>query len=159
MGGRCGCARAGKPELREGAFGQEVTGERSGRAFKRAGHGRAGVCGMDAASSRPALCDSLRGFASSRETSCLLNAAAERCYGIVQGDYTPHPRPLSPSRGEGCQVFKGLCSGWKARAARLSCGLLTWGFSEPAGSPATSRPASLPKSAQTHCGHSDGWLC
>ena len=33
---------------------------------------------------------------------------------------TPHPRPLSPSRGEGC---RGVISGWKARA--------TWNAAHP----------------------------
>jgi len=38
----------------------------------------------------------------------------------IQGAFTPHPRPLSPSRGEGCQV---VISGWKARA--------TWNAAHP----------------------------
>jgi len=37
-----------------------------------------------------------------------------------QGAFTPHPRPLSPSRGEGCQA---VSSGWKARA--------TWNAAHP----------------------------
>jgi hypothetical protein len=38
----------------------------------------------------------------------------------IQGAFTPRPRPLSPSRGEGCQV---VISGWKARA--------TWNAAHP----------------------------
>ena len=40
------------------------------------------------------------------------------------GTFTPHPRPLSPCRGEGCQV---VISGWKARA--------TWNATHPCPTP------------------------
>jgi len=42
--------------------------------------------------------------------------------GTWEGCLTPHPLPLSPSRGEGCQVLKGQCSGWKARATGNAAG-------------------------------------
>ena len=133
--GRWRGARAGESEVRNRSRGGARAGKsevrnRSGGGG-RAGYGSARVCGMDAACSLPTLRVSLCVFASSREA----NRVEGHAVAVGRVCLTPHPRPLSPSRGEGCyDAFtaqetdnsRGLPvtrgggvwggSGWKARA-------------------------------------------